>query len=105
LGGGLQQVDVPKKDDEGYVIRDETGEEVCQVLLEVDDIHKVILEGNKKHFYQANATPFTGGAENTILYDLIGYTGMSKAAKEVINGTYLEKYGDDLEIFYLKWNR
>jgi hypothetical protein len=31
-----------------------------------------------------------------ILYDLIGYTGMSKTAKEVINGTFLEKYGDDL---------
>jgi hypothetical protein len=41
-------------------------------------------------------TPFAGGAKNTILYDLIGYTGMSKTAKEVINGTFLEKYGDDL---------
>jgi Zn-dependent M28 family amino/carboxypeptidase len=89
-------VDVPKKDDEGNVIRDETGEEVCEVLLEVDDIHKAILKRNKKHFHQADATPFAGGAENTILYDLIGYTGMSKAAKEVVNGTFLEKYGDDL---------
>jgi hypothetical protein len=29
------------------------------------------------------------------LYDLIGYTDMSKAAKEVVNGTFLEKYDDD----------
>jgi hypothetical protein len=89
-------VDVPKKDDEGNVIRDETGEEVCEVLLEVNDIHKAILEQNKKHFYQADVTPFAGGAENTILYDLTGYTGMSKAAKEVINGTFLNKYGANL---------
>jgi hypothetical protein len=26
----------------------------------------------------------------------IGYTGMSQAAKEVVNGTFLEKYGDKL---------
>jgi hypothetical protein len=41
-------------------------------------------------------TLFAGGAKNMILYDLIGYTGMSKAAKEVINGTFLEKCGDNL---------
>ncbi len=55
-GGGLQRVDVPKKDDEGNVIRDETGEEVCEVLLEVDNIHKALLEWNKKHFHQADDT-------------------------------------------------
>jgi hypothetical protein len=44
-------VDIPKKDDKGNVIRDETGEEVCEVLLEVDDIHKAILEPIKKHFH------------------------------------------------------
>ena len=31
-----------------------------------------------------------------VLYDLIGYTGMSKAAKDVVDGTFLEKYGDEL---------
>ncbi len=89
-------MDVPKKDDEGNVIRDETGEEVCEVLLEVDDIHKAILRWNKKQFHQADVTPFAGGAKNMILYDLIGYTGMSEASKEVVNGTFLEKYGDNL---------
>jgi hypothetical protein len=44
-------VDIPKKDDKGNVIRDETGEEVCKVLLEVNDIHKAILEPIKKHFH------------------------------------------------------
>jgi hypothetical protein len=90
-------VDVPKKDAEGNAIRDEAGEEVHEVLLEVDDIHKAILEQNKKHFHQADETPFAGGAENTVLYDLIGYTGMSQAAKDVVDATFLEKYGDELE--------
>jgi hypothetical protein len=94
--GGLQRVDVPKKDAEGNAIRDEAGKEVCEVLLEVDAIHKAILERNKKHFHQADETPFTGGAENTVLYDLIGYTGMSQAAKDVVDGTFLVKYGDKL---------
>jgi hypothetical protein len=94
--GGLQRVDVPKKDAEGNAIRDEAGEEVCEVLLEVNDIHKAILEQNKKHFHQADKTPFAGGAENTVLYDLIRYTGMSQAAKDVVDGTFLAKYGDEL---------
>jgi hypothetical protein len=95
-GGGLQRVDVPKRDDNGNVIRNEAGEEVCEVLLEVDKIHKAILEWNKNHFHQADETPFAGGAENTVLYDLLGYTGMSKVAKDVVEGTFLEKYGDKL---------
>jgi hypothetical protein len=95
-GGGLQRVDVPKKDAEGNAIRDEAGEEVREVLLEVDGIHKAILERNKKHFHQADETPFAGGAENMVLYDLIGYTGMSQAAKDVVDGTFLSKYGDEL---------
>jgi hypothetical protein len=66
------------------------------VLLEVNDIHKAILERNKKHFHQADETPFAGGAENTVLYDLLGYTGMSQAAKDVVDGTFLVKYGDKL---------
>jgi hypothetical protein len=78
------------------VIRNEAGEEVCEVLLEVDKIHKAILERNKNHFHQADETPFAGGAENTVLYDLLGYTGMSKVAKDVVEGTFLEKYGDKL---------
>jgi hypothetical protein len=89
-------VDVPKKDAEGNAIRDEAGKEVCEVLLEVNDIHKAILEWNKKHFHQADETPFTGGAENMVLYDLIGYTGMSQAAENVVDGTFLAKYGDEL---------
>jgi hypothetical protein len=44
-------VEVPKKDDEGNAIRDEAGEEVREVLLKVDHIHKAILERNKKHFH------------------------------------------------------
>jgi hypothetical protein len=64
--------------------------------LEVDDIHKTILEQNQGHFHQADDTPFSGGTENMVLYDLIGYTGMSQAAKDVVDGTFMMKYGDEL---------
>jgi hypothetical protein len=59
--------------------------------LEVDDIHKTILEQNQCHFHQADDTPFSGGTENTVLYDLIGYMGMSQAAKDVVDGTFMMK--------------
>jgi hypothetical protein len=95
-GGGLQRVDVPKRDDDGNVLRNVDGEEIREVLLEVDDIHKALLERNRKHFHQADETPFTGGAENLVLYNLLVYTGMSKAAREVVNGSFLDKYGNEL---------
>ncbi len=66
--------------------------------MEVDKIHKAILEQNQKHFHQADDTPFAGGAESTVLYDLLGYTGMSKAAKDVVDGTFLEKYGNEMNV-------
>jgi len=43
-GGGLQRVGVPKRDENGNVIRDLDGNEGREVLLEVEDIHKAILE-------------------------------------------------------------
>ncbi len=61
------------------------------MLLEVDYIHKAVLERNKKHFHQADKTPLAG-----VLYDLLGYTGMSQAAKDVVDGSFLAKYGDEL---------
>ena len=66
-GGGLQWVNVPKRDDDGNATQDEDGKEVREVLLEVDEIHKAILAQNKQHFHQADETPFAGGAKNTIL--------------------------------------
>jgi hypothetical protein len=42
-GGGLQWVDVPKWDKQGNVVWDDDGNEVLEVLLEFDDIHKAIL--------------------------------------------------------------
>jgi hypothetical protein len=94
-GGGLQRVDVPKRDEDGNMLRNEDGEEVREVLLEVEDIHHALLQRIRKHFHQSDDTPFAGGAENMVLYDLLGYTGMSKA-RDVVDGTFLEKYGDDL---------
>jgi hypothetical protein len=102
MGGGLQQVDMPKRDEDGNVVQDQEGNEVQEVLQEVEDIHKAILEWNKCHFHQADETPFTGGAKNTILYDLIGYTGMSQAAKDVVKGTFLEKHGNKLKNLLLE---
>jgi hypothetical protein len=90
-------VDVPKREEDGNVVQDQEGNEVREVLLEVEDIHKAILEWNKCHFHQADETPFAGSAKNTILYNLIGYTGMSQAAKDVVEGTFMEKHGDELK--------
>jgi hypothetical protein len=80
------------------VVRDVDGTESREVLLEVDEIHKAIMKGDQHHFHLANDTPFAGGEEDTILYDLIGYTGMSKAAKDIVDGTFMEKYGDKCDI-------
>jgi hypothetical protein len=104
-GGGLQRVDVPKRNDDGNVLRSVDGEEIREVLLEVDDIHKALLERNRKYFHQADETPFAGGAENSVLYDLLGYTGMSKAAREVVDGSFLDKYGDNWDISCQKLNK
>jgi hypothetical protein len=87
------------------VLRSVDGEEIREVLLEVDDIHKALLERNRKHFHQADETPFAGGAENSVLYDLLGYTGMSKAAREVVDGSFLDKYGDNWDISCQKLNK
>jgi hypothetical protein len=64
----------------------------------VDEIHKAILEWNQHHFHQADDTLFAGGAEDTILYDLIGNIGMSKASKDIVDGTFMEKYGNKCDI-------
>jgi hypothetical protein len=73
-GGSLQHVDIPKRDKDSNIILDE------DVLLEIEAIHKALLARNKKHFHQADDTPFAGGSEDMLLYDLIGYTGISKGS-------------------------
>jgi hypothetical protein len=92
-GGGLQWVDVPKRDEEGNIEQDDEGRDRREVLLEVDDIHRAILERNKQLFNQAHEMPFVGGAENMVLFDLLGYSGMSQAARDVVEGTFLERHG------------
>jgi hypothetical protein len=65
----------------------------------------VILEWNKQHFHQADETPFAGGAENTVLYDIIGYTGnpieyiyVTDNLKEVVVTGSLEwVHSDDID--------
>jgi hypothetical protein len=71
----------------------------------VDDIHKALLEQNRKHFHQADETPFAGGAENLVLYNLLGYTGMSKAAREVVNGSFSISTATNWDIFCQKLNK
>jgi hypothetical protein len=73
------------------VVRNADGTESREVLLDMANIHKAILERNQQHFHKADDTPFEGGAEDTILYDLLGYTGMSKAVKDMVDGTFMEK--------------
>jgi len=65
-----------------------------EILLEVEDIHKALLEQNKNHFCKAADTPFGSGN----LYDLVGFTGLNEAADAIMEGTFLEEYGNDLDL-------
>ena len=98
LGGGLQRVNIPKQDDKGNVMKDGNGNEIWEVLLDANDIHKAILEQNKKHFHQAMDTPFGGSPNDSMLFDLVSYSGMNAAAKEIVKGTFLTTYGNNLEL-------
>ncbi len=55
------------------------------------------IEMQSKPFHQVDDTPFAGDAANTILYNIIGYTDMSKGAWDVVDGNFLEKYGHNLD--------
>ena len=68
------------------------------MLLEVDDIHWALLERNKKHFHQAAETPFGGEVGEGILADLVGYSGLTKAAKAIVDGNFLDQYGASMEM-------
>ena len=91
-------MDVPKTDAHGKVMMDAEGKPLREILLEVDDIHKALLECNKKHFHQAAATPFGGEVGEGILADLVGYSGLTEAAKAIVDGTFLEQYGDSVDM-------
>ena len=79
-------------------MKDGNGNEIREVLLDANDIHKAILERNKKHFDQATDTPFRGSPDDSVLFDLVSYSGMSAAAKEIVEGTLLATYGDNLKL-------
>jgi len=65
-----------------------------EILLEADDIHKALLKRNKNHFWKAADTPFGSGE----LYDLVGFTGLNKAADAIVDGTFMEEYGADMNL-------
>ena len=67
------------------------GVEDREILLDVEEIHSALLERNQQHFHQAAETPFGHG----FLYDLVGYSGISKVAQDIEDRRFLE--GFDLE--------
>jgi len=94
MSKGLDRLDVPKKDLNGHIVHDSDGTEMRKILLEADDIHKALLERNKNHFRKAADTPFGSGD----LYDLVGFTGLNEAADAIVAGTFMEEYGDELNL-------
>ena len=44
------------------------------------------------------ATPFGGSKEDSVLFDLVGYSGMSAAVRDIIDGTFLDTHGKNLDI-------
>ncbi len=95
---------MPKRDKNGDVVRNANGTESHEVLLEVANIHKAIFEWNQQCFHQADETPFAGGAEDTILYGLLGYTGMSKAVKDMVDSKFMESTVTSVT-YYRRLNR
>jgi hypothetical protein len=59
-------LDIPKTEN-GRVVQFTDGKPLWEVLLEIDDIHRALLERNKKHFHQAAETPFGGRLERVFL--------------------------------------
>ena len=53
-------MDILKTNEQGTVMMDVEGKPLREILLEVDDIHKALLERNKKHFHQAAALHSVG---------------------------------------------
>jgi hypothetical protein len=55
-------------------------------------IQQAIIERNKGHFQQAQATPFGNG----MLAQLLGFEGLSQAADDIVTGTFVKQHGDIL---------
>jgi hypothetical protein len=72
-------LDIPKTEN-GRVVQGTNGKPLWEVLLELDDIHRALLERNKKHFHQTAETPFGGEVREGILADLVCYSGLMKEA-------------------------
>jgi hypothetical protein len=83
---GLDRLDVPHRTPAGTASTHQQPTEAREILLEVHDFHKALLERNKKHFHQAANTPFGHG----ILQDLVGYLGLNAAAMAILNGSFLD---------------
>jgi hypothetical protein len=97
-GGGLQRVDIPMQDTDGNIMTDGEGKPILEVLLKADDIYNALMERNKQHFHQAFDTPFGSGVNDGILADLVGYSGLTTAAKDIVDGTFMDKHGDKVDL-------
>jgi hypothetical protein len=88
--GGIDKLDVPARESEGEetAISHEDTTDAREILIEVDEIHKALMERNKRHFNQAMDTPFGDG----MLYVIVGYSGIKKAAREIVNGDFLTNH-------------
>jgi hypothetical protein len=92
----VDKLDVPKRQDESMhmmtdtlptaTAAEQTGKH--EILLDMEDIHQALLERNLKYFNQAAETLFGHG----ILYDLVGYSGISMAAQAIVDGNFLKTY-------------
>ncbi len=74
------------------------GSHIQEVLLKANDIYDALLERNKRHFHQAFDTPFGGGVNDSILADLVGYSSLTTATKAIVDGNFMAKYGDKVDL-------
>jgi hypothetical protein len=67
-------------------------------LLDVTEIHSILLECNKQHFHQAAATPFGGEGDGADLVDMVGFSGLTAAARAILKGIFFEEYGNNIDL-------
>ena len=74
---GLASIKIP-------INENETGESEWETILDVTKIEQLLLERNRKHYVQADGTPFT----RELLRTLVGESGTTLECNEVLNGTH-----------------
>ena len=79
---GITRLDVPTHDAEGVERVNSNGSQIMETISDPARVEELLLERNKKHFKQAEGTPFTTQALN----QLFGTDEDSTTTEDLVNG-------------------